>query len=121
FERLARALRGSTDECVISFAQAYRKTARRLDAAAAAGGFTWMDPDDEQKRRLAGQLADIAAANAMALTLCGQRALLVPGVSDARCIDPVRMADVAGQPVEVRAKGHRSECGCCASRDIGAY
>jgi hypothetical protein len=121
FERLARELAGTTDEVVISFAQIYRKTRRSLTWAGEMYGFTWYDPDDETKRALTADLAGIAQANGMRLTVCGQRDYLLPGVEDAHCVDAVRLSDVAGRPIAARTRGHRDGCGCFASRDIGAY
>ena len=45
FGRLATALRGATDEVVVSFAQIYQKTRRNLDAAARSQGFVRADPN----------------------------------------------------------------------------
>ena len=121
FARLAQALEGATDEVVVSFAQLYRKTQRNLDRAAAHAGFTWEDPDAAVKRSLATELARIARAHGMQLTLCAQRALLTPGVAEAHCVDAARLAAVAGRPIAARLKGNRPDCLCYQSRDIGAY
>jgi hypothetical protein len=121
FDRLAGKLAGATDEVVVSFAQIYRKTRRNLDLAGRGAGFTWRDPSPEEKRALASELVAIARRHALRLTLCAQRELLVPGAGDARCIDAERLARVAGRPIGASAKGHRKECGCFESRDIGAY
>lgn len=121
FARLAGALSGVCDEVVTSFAQIYRKTARNLRDAARRNGFGWRDPDDAEKRSLLAGLADIAGAHGMSLTLCTQPALLVEGTAPSRCIDADRLADVAGRPIRVRAKGNRPGCLCAESRDIGAY
>ncbi|HUC63405.1 MAG TPA: DUF1848 domain-containing protein [Alphaproteobacteria bacterium] len=121
FERLADALAGAVDEVVISFAQIYRKTKRNLDAAAHAHGFSWRDPASEEKCALAAELAARARARGMVLSLCAQPDYLGPGIEPARCIDPRRLADVAGCPIEVPVKGNRPGCLCAASRDIGAY
>ncbi|HEY0835698.1 MAG TPA: DUF1848 domain-containing protein, partial [Azospirillum sp.] len=108
FARLAGALRGLTDEVTVSVMQPYRKTARNLDAAARAGGFGWRSPEDGESHALLADLAGIAAAHGMALTLCTQPALLgVPGVAAARCVDAVRLSDVAGAPLTARTKGNR--------------
>ena len=48
FAALGRALAGSVDEAVVSFAHVYRKTRRNLDAAAARGGFAWEDPEPNE-------------------------------------------------------------------------
>jgi len=121
FARLARALRGSTDEAVISFAHIYRKTARNMRSAAERHGFTWQDPDPGEKRTLAGELAEIAADQGMRLTICSQPDLLSPGIEGAACIDADRLSDVAGRAVAARPGGNRPGCNCAASRDIGAY
>jgi len=121
FARLTGALRGATDEVVISFAHIYRKTKRNLEAAARAHGFGWRDPPAEEKRALAGELAAIAAAHGMRLTLCTQPAFAAPGTAPARCVDADRLADVAGRPIRAREKGNRPGCLCHESRDIGAY
>lgn len=121
FTRLARALAGAVDEVVISFAQIYAKTKRNLDGAARLFRFTWSDPDDSAKRELAGRLARIAAGEGMRLGFCSQRAFLQEGVEDAACIDVERLSRLAGYRIRAPRKGNRPECGCWASRDIGAY
>ncbi len=121
FDRLAGKLTGATDEVVVSFAQIYRKTRRNLDLAAQKAGFTWRDPSRDEKRALASKLVEIARRHALRLTLCAQRDLLVPGAGDARCIDADRLARVAGRPIAAGTQGHRKDCGCFESRDIGAY
>ena len=121
FATLARALRGAVDEVVISFAQIYRKTARNLARAADAQGFSWRDPADAEKITLAERLAGIAADNAMRLTICSQPGLTVNGMAGARCIDAMRLSDVANRPIAARQKGNRAGCLCSESRDVGAY
>lgn len=126
FDRLAGTLAGATDECVVSIAQVYRKTARNMARAAKTHGFTWHDPDDGEKR---GALADLAARarhHGLRLSLCGQPALrdstlAAAGVGEAACIDASRMAAIAGRAIKAAAKPHRNTCACAASRDIGAY
>jgi hypothetical protein len=121
FERLARALEGTTDEVVVSFAHFYRKTRRNLDAAARAFRFHWRDPGADEKRALAGRLAGIAKGFGMRLAICSQPAYAAPGTVEARCIDAARLAEVAGRPIAARLKGNRPGCACFASRDIGEY
>jgi len=122
FARLAGALRGAVDEVVVSVMQPYRKTARNLDAAARQHGFTWHDPDDDEKRILLADLAVLAADAGMTLTLCTQPHLAdVPGTAPARCVDAARLSDIAGRPIPARRKGNRPGCDCAESRDIGAY
>ena len=118
FAGLARALEGLTDEVVVSVMRPYRKTARNLDAAARAHGFTWRDPEPEEKQALVDRLSVLAAGHGMALTLCTQPGLNGP---PAACVDARRLSDVAGRPVAARVKGNRPGCACAEYRDIGAY
>lgn len=121
FARLAQALTGTVDEVAVSFAQIYRKTARNLDAVARLSPFHWWDPAAAEKKELLADLAAIAVDRGMKLTLCGQPELLIAGVEEASCIDPVRLSDMAERPVTAPRKAHRKTCACYASRDIGDY
>lgn len=121
FGRLAEALRGATDEVVISFAQIYKKTHRNLGAAARAAGFDWWDPPMAEKMALETQLIEIARANGMQLKICSQKELLAPGAQEARCADARRLEEIAGRPIAARLKGNRAPCGCFETRDIGDY
>ena len=123
FAGLAQALAGIVDECVISFATIYKKTARNMDGAARAENFTWEDPDEWVKWQLAEELANMAKAHSIRLSICSQEGL---GVEPARCIDARRLEDVAagwGSPRQIvaRVKGNRPDCACHESRDIGVY
>jgi len=121
FARIAAALSGTIDEVVVSFADLYRKSARNLGAAAREHGFTWRDPEHEEKRGLLRELAEIATEHRMRLTLCTEPALASEGIAPARCIDAERLSDVGGHPILAREKGNRPGCLCAESRDIGAY
>jgi len=121
FAALASSLDGATDECVVSFVQPYRKTMRRLDAAAKRAGFDWRDPDEAEKRELLARFGEIAGNAGMRLTLCSQPALEGPAIPGAHCIDAARLSDVAGREIGARLKGNRPGCLCAESRDIGAY
>ncbi len=118
FASLAGALRGMVDEVCVSFAHIYRKTRRNLDAAAQCHGFTWRDPDWDEKQALLDELAGIAGDHGLNLTVCSQaEAQATP----ARCIDALRLSDIAGRAIAARQKGNRPDCLCAESRDIGAY
>ncbi len=121
FARLARALSGTADEVVLSFAQIYAKTRRNLERAAARHGFTWEDPAGGAKTALLQDLAGIAAGHGLSATLCSQPELLGPDLSPARCIDAQRLSDMAGKAIAGKTKGNRPGCLCAESRDIGAY
>ena len=119
FDHLARSLEGTTDEVVVSFAQMYKKTLRNMNWAAEQFGFDWEDPPDEIKFNLTAELAQIAQASRIQLTVCSQDRFLAPGVRPAKCVDVDRLSQVASHPIKAGLKGNRPECGCYASRDIG--
>ncbi len=121
FASLCAALAGATDEVVVSFAQMYRKTNGNLKRAAAAGGFTYLDPEPEWKQQLLLELTAMAAAHGLRLSVCAQRALLCKGLADAACVDLARLERVAGRPLTAPRKAHRKACGCWESVDIGVY
>jgi hypothetical protein len=121
FARLAAALAGAVDEVVVSVAQIYRKTARNLTTAARVHGFDWWDPPAAKKRALLADLAGIAAERDLRFAVCAQPDLVPEGGTGAACIDPRRLSEIAGRDLSVPRKPHRPECGCWASRDIGAY
>lgn len=118
FVRLADALAGTTDEVVVSFAQLYAKSARNL----AKAGITWRQPDLAEQAALVSDLNEAAARRGIKLSLCTQPDLSaqvpIPG---ARCIDAVRLSDIASRPIAAAVKGNRPGCLCAESRDIGAY
>jgi hypothetical protein len=112
FTRLAGELAGAVDEVVVSFVEPYAKTRRNL------AGVDWRDPPIEEKNALLRDLAGMAHAQGMTLTVCSQPDL---AGAPARCIDAQRLCDVAGRAIEARTKGNRPGCLCAESRDIGAY
>lgn len=104
-----------------SFAQWYGRAKRR----AAARGFTYVDPPDEAKRALAGELAAIAAAHGLALHACSQPALDgIPGVLPSACVDGALLESLhPGREPASRKKdrSQRAACRCTESIDIGSY
>jgi hypothetical protein len=105
FEGIARMLEGAVDEVVISFAHIYRKAERKLSRAAAKHGFSWTDPPDAEKVRLALQLAQCAEARGIRLTVCAQNKYLAGGATPARCVDAERLSEVAGCRITAPLKG----------------
>ncbi len=122
FEQLAGVLEGTTDEGVVSFMQIYKKTRRNMDAASRLFHFSWNDPEIEEKKALLTDLSAIARSRGMALTVCTQPELLIEGVAgEARCIDAIRLSEVAGRLIGAKMHGVRPGCACYQSRDIGEY
>ncbi len=127
FEMLAKSLKGTTDEVVVSFAQIYKKTRRNMDWAAIEYGFLWKDHEAMtagEVRGLISELAEISRSYGMRLKICSQKAFLTPGITaEARCVDAERLERISGSSIadRVELRGNRKECGCFASKDIGEY
>jgi hypothetical protein len=121
FACIAESLKGHTNECVISFAQIYRKTKRNLDRAAAEEHFTWREPTAEERQQLLRSLLAVAKANGMALTICSQPEFAGEGIDEAHCIDARRLSRIAGRTITAKLHGMRETCGCYQSKDIGDY
>lgn len=82
---------------------------------------TWSDPSTEEKRKMASELAAIARANNLQLTLCCEDGVVPDGARPSRCIDAARMSRVAGSPIDAKPKPCRQGCGCCNNTDIRDY
>jgi Domain of unknown function (DUF1848) len=121
FSKLAKELEGATDEVVVSFAHIYKKTRRNMDHSARELGFEWTDPDEVWKRELLARFVDIARTHHMSVCVCSQPQFLVPGSSEARCIDSHRLQALAGRSIPAREKGNRPDCRCSEAKDIGEY
>ena len=106
FTKLADCLAGSTDEVVVSFLQLYKKTSRNMDIASEEHGFRWHDPTVGEKQELLASFERSASERGMRLSICAQPELMMPGVSEARCVDAQRLTDVSGRPVVAELKGN---------------
>src|SRR6266516_3222364 len=128
FEKLAKALQGTTDEVVISIAQIYKKTKRNMDWAAKEFSFDWDEHEKfltnkEQVHKFVSELAHVAKSYGIQLKICSQKDFLTEGVEEARCVDAGRLEKVSHTAIHGKSKqkGNRKECGCFASKDIGEY
>jgi hypothetical protein len=121
FVELARMMEGVTDEVVISFAHYYQKTRRNMTLASRKIGFSWSDPEPEEKRALCAELVKAAAQHGLELTVCSQPDYLAPGAAPARCIDASRLERISGSGIRAQVRGNRPGCACFAARDIGEY
>ncbi len=105
----------------MSFAQWYGKAKRR----AAAHGFPFVDPPDEEKRDRAEALAEIAASHGLTLYACSQPVLGgVPGVLPSACVDGALLGSLHPRREPASGKKDRSQradCRCTESIDIGSY
>jgi hypothetical protein len=123
FEALCRKLAPYTRECIFSFCDYYKKTIRNMDRAVP----DHIKPDKDQCIELAGEMAEIAAQWGICLASCAHDFLVTGRIAKARCIDPEFLARVVDGTERKKALADlptaptRKECGCAASRDIGAY
>ncbi len=116
FARLAERLQGSTERCVISFVDLYRKTKRNLKD---------IKPLTDQAALY--QVAELLSAEAkkrgLRLETCSEKIELGSlGIGHGKCIDDQLIARISGRPLAVGIDpNQRAECGCVTSLDLGAY
>ena len=124
FERIAGALAGYTGRCVISLADMYRKTTRRMHALAAQG----LDIDygvacGPELESLMRAMARVATDNGIEIVSCAEEIDLRPyGIRPGRCVDDETIRQAFGlQVTHQKDPVQRTACGCVLSRDIGMY
>lgn len=122
FAGLAATLQGYVTRCIVSFVWRYRKVERNFAALERAQEFRIFDPDVAARRRLAEQLAAIAAAHGIALYSCCGDDLLSDRIRKAHCLDGKTISRLyyngAWRPAP---RPTRPECGCAENVDIGRY
>jgi hypothetical protein len=141
YERLATALRGSSERSVISLLDVYGKIRKRLKGLVdsgtqlipleeggdplkvAASGLSEGVAIPEWLGSLLRDLAQIAQANGMEIVSCAEELELQPyGIRPGKCIDDELIGREFGLQVShVKDPGQRKTCGCVQSRDIGMY
>jgi len=123
FEGLCRLLSLYTDECIFSFCDYYKKTIRNMDRLVP----THQIPSEAQCGQIAGEMSEVAARWGITLASCAHDFLVSGSITKARCIDPDFLSQVVNSPEKagalraLKAAPSRKQCGCVASRDIGAY
>lgn len=122
FEKLASQLEGATFRCIVSFVHPYGKVRRNFAQLEQERAISFQDPDWASKADLARQMALIAEARGMKLLACCNDPVVGGPVGKARCIDAQLIAALYPDPsFRFKPGPTREECGCTASRDIGAY
>ncbi len=124
FERIATALAGHTGRCVVSLADMYRKTARRMKALAAQGvEIDCSAASGLQFEDLMRSMARMAAECGMEVVSCAEEVDLQPyGISPGKCVDDDLIRRVFGiQVAPQKDPAQRTACGCVVSKDIGMY
>jgi hypothetical protein len=117
YPRLASALRGYTQRCVISLLDEYRKAQKRMQ------GIRLLPQVGEELETLMQFLAGTARANGMDMVSCAEAINLQPcGIRPGKCVDDDYIRQVFGlEVIHTKDPAQRPACGCVASRDIGAY
>lgn len=115
FEKIAEALKGYTEQCVISFIDLYDKTKRNFPEARTVR--------KEERMALGKAFIDIAARCGMRLTPCGEGDELEPAGADCRGCQSAKVLEQAiGFPIDPPASSKTREgCSCILGSDIGAY
>jgi len=123
FRKLCQLMTPFTTECIFSFCDYYKKTIRNMERMVP----DHFRPDGAYSKKLAEEMALVAADHGISFQSCAHDLLVSERIGKARCIDPVKLAEVVDSTERHRALGKlklvpsRRECGCAESRDIGAY
>lgn len=116
FRRLCEQIGDSTEECIFSFVDRYKKNdglARRL--------MREITPDEIEK--ISAGFAETAHKNGITLKTCCEAADLSRfGIEHGHCIDQDRIERLIGCPIRgSKDRSQRPGCGCFQSIDIGTY
>ena len=117
FGEIARALKGYTRKCTISFMDMYKNTSEK----ARVFGFSEVIPSDQMV--IAREFSAIASDCDIQLETCAEEIDLSEyKIGHARCVDGKLFEDLLGRPLHVKKdKNQRLACGCAESVDIGMY
>lgn len=117
FEKLTKILHRSTQTCVISFLDLYKKTETNLKPTSVR------TPSEEEILRIASDFSEIAKVYNLRIKTCSETVDLSKfGIEHNHCIDKDLIEKLVGKPMNlVKDKNQRKECGCVESIDIGEY
>lgn len=115
FGKMAEALSGYTEQCVVSFIDLYEKTRRNFPTVRAVAL--------QEQEGLISEFSKIAKTNGLQIHLCCENEGLVRENVDADgCMSKAVMESALGCRLDVpKKKPARSECSCLLGADIGAY
>ena len=115
FGRMARRLRGSTEQCVVSFLDLYERTKRNFPEGRAV--------TEEEQEEIVGAFSAIASENGLVIHLCCENPKLARENVDADgCLSKEVLEKALGCRLAVPGKKRaRAECACLLGADIGAY
>lgn len=117
FEQIAKALRGYTGKCVLSFVDVYAKNMKNMKLLDA------YRLNENELLEFARKIAVIAKDNKMAVGSCAESIDLdACGIEHNCCIDKALIESIIGCKLNVgKDKNQRAECGCMESVEIGTY
>ncbi len=117
FGEIARALKGYTRKCTISFMDMYKNTSEK------ARIFGFSEVARSEQMEIAREFSAIASECDILLETCAEEIDLSEyKIGHARCVDGQLFEDILGRPLHVKKdKNQRLACGCAASVDIGMY
>jgi hypothetical protein len=117
FGELCEKLNRFTEKCVISFVDRYSFLANAFKE------YNITELSDDQIREIAGGISVIAAKYAIPLASCCEGIDLSKyNIRGNKCVDDELINELFGLRIKYKKDpGQRRECGCCVSRDIGAY
>lgn len=117
FNLMADKLADYTEKCTVSFLDFYKNTQRNI------APLNISDSSYEQRMELMGMFAQIAKEHNIYIDTCAEDIDLQKfNISHAHCIDKERFERLGNYILTIdKDKNQRSECGCIASIDIGAY
>jgi hypothetical protein len=123
FKTLCKGLAPYVNTCIFSFCDYYKKTKRNM------GKFfsDYVEPSQEETIALAEELAIQAKGQGIILASCAHDIYVSDSIVKARCVDAGLIDAMVSAPEKkaalaaLKRQPTRKECGCLASRDIGAY
>ncbi|MBU8902522.1 MAG: DUF1848 domain-containing protein [Victivallales bacterium] len=117
FEKLAQALNGYTEKCVISFVDTYRKYERNMR------NIDYFILNNEEVFEVSKRLSEISEKYNIKLESCAEKYdFSSSNIKHSKCIDDELISRIANKPIKVKKdKNQREECGCVTSIDIGTY
>ncbi|MBN1356018.1 DUF1848 domain-containing protein [bacterium] len=122
FAQIAESIQGYGRRCIISFADFYGKTKRRLSDVERRTGHRFRDPPITEKLAIADAIVPIARRNGFELFTCCEDDLVRPDIRKARCIHTDYLVDKGFRlSGSYSPRPTRRQCGCMESIDIGAY
>lgn len=115
FEKMAKALSGYTNTCIISFIDLYKKVIKNFPQARMV--------NKEERLTIGKAFADIGRKYGITIKACAEGEELMPyGVDCNGCLTQSVYETALHSKLNMpKRKGQRAECACFFGNDIGAY